>query len=95
MRNFVFWPFELLLKLQIAHEILSLYIFGTSLAGPWLRLHPSNIGGTGSITGWEIRIPHAVQCGKKKKKKKIYTHTHTYMFEILTDLSIILFCNRK
>ena len=79
MRNFVFCPFELLLKLQIAHEILSLCIFGTSLAVPWLRLHPSNIGGTGSITGWAIRIPHAAQCGQKKKKKKIYTHTHIHV----------------
>ena len=34
----------------------------------WLILCTSAAGGAGSIIGWGIRIPHAVQCSQKKKK---------------------------
>ena len=37
--------------------------------GPVLRLCGSNSREHGSIPGWGIKIPHAMQCGKKKKKK--------------------------
>ena len=40
---------------------------GTSLAVQWLRLHPSNAGGAGSIPGWGTEIPHAAWCGQKIK----------------------------
>ena len=33
---------------------------------PGLRLHASNAGGMGSILGQETKIPHTIQCGKKK-----------------------------
>ena len=29
--------------------------FGTSLVVRWIRLHPPNAGGTGSISSWELR----------------------------------------
>ena len=31
----------------------------------WLRLHTSNAGGMGSISGWGTKIPHAMQYGQK------------------------------
>ena len=34
-----------------------------SLAVQWLELCASTAGGMGSIPGWEIKIPHAVQRG--------------------------------
>ena len=34
---------------------------GTSFVVQWLRLGASTAGGTGSIPGWETKIPHAVQ----------------------------------
>ena len=40
---------------------------GTSLVVQWLRLHASTTGGMGLIPGWGTKIPHAMQCGKKKK----------------------------
>ena len=36
---------------------------------PWLRLHAPNAGSPGSIPGWGIKIPQAVE---KKKKYKCY-----------------------
>ena len=42
---------------------------GTSLAVQWLRHHASNAGGSGSNPGLGTKIPHAMQCGKKKKKQ--------------------------
>ena len=41
----------------------------TSLAVQWLRLHASNIAGTGSIPGWGSKIPHATWPKKKKKSR--------------------------
>ena len=35
-----------------------------------IGLCTSTSGGTGSIPGQGTKIPHAVQCSKKKKKKK-------------------------
>ena len=32
---------------------------GTSLAVQWLRIHTPDVGGTGSIPGQGIKIPHA------------------------------------
>ena len=46
-------------------------ILGASLTVQWLRLHTSTAGGTGSIPGWGMKIPHAAQ-PKKKRKKKIF-----------------------
>ena len=37
-----------------------------------LRLYASNAGGAGSILGQETKIPHTMQCGKKKKKTTNY-----------------------
>ena len=36
---------------------------GTSLAVQWLRFRASNAEGTGSITGWGPKIPHAARWG--------------------------------
>ena len=33
----------------------------------WFRLHASSVGEMGSIPCQGTKIPHAVQCGKKKK----------------------------
>ena len=33
---------------------------GTSLAVQWLRLHASNVEGSGSMPGQETKIPHAM-----------------------------------
>ena len=41
---------------------------GTSQAVQWLRLHPSNTGGTSSIPGQELLIRSHVPCHQ--------THTH-------------------
>ena len=46
-------------------------ILGASLTVQWLRLHTSTAGGTGSIPGWGMKIPHAAQPKKKKKKENI------------------------
>ena len=36
----------------------------------WLRLHASNVGGVGLISGWENKIPHAgMHCQKIKNLK--------------------------
>ena len=49
----------------------------------WLRLHPCNIGGSGSIPAQGIKVPHAMHCsqnifflskiekrGRKEEKEK-------------------------
>ena len=41
----------------------------TLLVVQWLRLHASNAGSTGSISGWGTEIPHAAWLSQKKKKK--------------------------
>ena len=33
----------------------------------WLGLCASPAGGTGSIPGWDIKIPQATQCSQKQK----------------------------
>ena len=38
----------------------------TSLAVQWLRLRASNAGGTGLISGWGTKIPHAMWYGHRK-----------------------------
>ena len=43
---------------------------GTSLAAQWLRLHVSNVGGTGSIPGQRNLGPTCCMTWPKKKKKK-------------------------
>ena len=46
---------------------------GICLAVQWLRLCALSAGGTGSVPGWETKIPHAARYGKKKyiiKNKK-------------------------
>ena len=45
---------------------------GTSLAIQWLRLHTSNVGGTGSIPGRGTKIPHATQRGQKFKNPRMF-----------------------
>ena len=37
---------------------------GTSLEVQWLGLCASTAGGTGSIPGWEAKIPHAAWCSQ-------------------------------
>ena len=39
---------------------------GMSLVIQWLRFHVPSSEGTGSIPGWETKIPHAVWPKKKK-----------------------------
>lgn len=39
------------------------------MAVQWLQLCPSTAGDADSIPGWETKILHTAQCGKKKKKK--------------------------
>ena len=46
-------------------------IWGLSLTVQWLRLHAPNVGGKGSIPGWETKIPHATQRSLKKKNKNM------------------------
>ena len=38
---------------------------------PVVRTSSSSAAGRGSVPGWGIKIPHAVQCGQKKKKKRM------------------------
>ena len=49
----------------------------TSLAVQWLRRHTSNEEGKGSIPGWEIKIPHGMQCDQKITQN---THRQKYIF---------------
>ena len=35
----------------------------------WFRLSAYTAGGTGSIPGWETKIPHAMLCGQKRKNR--------------------------
>ena len=37
----------------------------------WFRLSAYTAGGTGSIPGWETKIPHAMLCGQKRKLNRI------------------------
>ena len=43
---------------------------GTSLAGQWLRIHASTVGGVGSIPGRGTKILHASWCRQKSKERK-------------------------
>ena len=43
-------------------------ILGTSLAVQWLRLHASNAGSAGSVSGWGTKISHAHRTAKNKIK---------------------------
>ena len=45
-----------------------------------LRLYASNAGGAGSILGQETKIPHTMQCGKKKKKKTTNYFLRSFLF---------------
>ena len=38
---------------------------GTSLVVQWLRLCAASAGGTGSVTGWGTKIPHATWHNEK------------------------------
>ena len=42
---------------------------GTSLVVQWLRLHVSNAGGVRLIPLQGTKIPHGMQCGRKKQNK--------------------------
>ena len=42
---------------------------GMSIVIQWLRFHVPSSEGTGSIPGWETKIPHAVWPKKKKKDR--------------------------
>ena len=44
---------------------------GNSLVVQWLRFHAFIAGGTSSIPGWGIKIPHAAWCGQKKTQQTI------------------------
>ena len=43
---------------------------GTSLAIQWLGPHATTAGGTGLITGWGTKIPHAPSAATQKKCPK-------------------------
>ena len=45
----------------------------------WLRLRYSTAGGTGSIPGRGIKIPHAMWPKKKKEKKFLYVCVYICM----------------
>jgi len=51
------------------------YKWGISLVLQWLRLHISNAGDMGSITGHITKIPYAAQCGKKNTSGKSKSNT--------------------
>ena len=51
-------------------------IGGNSLAVQWLGLRASTARGSGSIPGWETKIPQAAQCSQKKKKRNWTTILH-------------------
>ena len=42
---------------------------GNSLAVPWLGLHASTAGSTGSIPGWGTKILHAARRAQKNKQE--------------------------
>ena len=44
------------------------FLYGTSLAVQWLRLHASTAKGIGSVPTGETKIAHAL-CSMEKKKK--------------------------
>ena len=44
-----------------------IYIFRTSLAVQWLRLHISNAGDVGSIPDQGMKISHVAWCSQKVK----------------------------
>ena len=48
---------------------------GNSLAVQWLGLRASSAGGTGSITGWETKIPHATWHGQKRSQLRMQMWT--------------------
>ena len=66
---------------------------GTSLDVQCLRLWASNARSAGSTPGQETKIPHPVQCSKKKKKKEpectryevqeYYTRVHRKEWELI------------
>ena len=43
--------------------------WGASLLVQWLRPCTWTAGGSGSIAGWETKIPYVARCGKKNKNK--------------------------
>ena len=45
------------------------FLVGNSLVVQGLGLCTFTAQGTGSILGWETKIPQVVQCSQKKKKK--------------------------
>ena len=52
----------------------------------WLRLCAPNAGGTGSIPGWEIKIPHTAWYGKKKIKGQLTGSETIGLFVFLYSL---------
>ena len=39
------------------------------LGGPAVKTLPSNVGGAGSVSGWEAKIPHASWSKNTKQKQ--------------------------
>ena len=62
---------EIKLNLSIIYGEKYEYFYGTSLTVQWIRLHASEVGGTGSIPGQATGIPHAARCGQKENSKNI------------------------
>lgn len=52
---------------RFSHKGSERMLIGNSLAVYWLEFHTSIAGDTGSIFGWGIKIPNAVQCRQKRK----------------------------
>ena len=61
-------------------------MLGTCLVVQWLRLHPPNAGGLGSIPGWGNWIPHTtaetwhsqINTVSKNERKETWSHLHVH-----------------
>ena len=58
------WSLVILLIVEVITSD-QIHIWGTSLEAQSLGLHTSTSGGTGSISGWATKIPHAAQQGQR------------------------------
>ena len=79
----------ILLRLLNGQEERSKSKVKTSLVIQWLRLRVSTAGGTGSISGWRIKIPHVGW--HVHKTTHTYTHTHTHTSKVSQKSMVSLY----
>ena len=59
----------------------------------WLRLRASTAGGTGSISGWATKIPHAQQHSHFNASKRIDFPTHPgYLLSQINGCPLLIVC---